>query len=91
MHPNLVYVHFIYRTCNLCVGICRKENILIRKTIFKTMPAANGQNYGSELPVTGKEETVAANQLDGLQWGKSGLEMDEERKQQVWYSFYMII
>ena len=47
------------------------------------MPGANGQNYGSEQPDAGKEGTVAANQLDGLQWGKSGLEMDEERKQQV--------
>ena len=49
------------------------------------MPGANGQNYGSEQPDAGKEGTVAANQLDGLQWGKSGLEMDEERKQQVFY------
>ena len=30
------------------------------------------------------EETVQSRpELDGLQWGKSGLEMDEERKKQV--------
>ena len=47
------------------------------------MPGIGSQNYGSEPPVAGHDEPVATNHLDGLQWGKSGLEMDEERKKQV--------
>ena len=47
------------------------------------MPGVEGQIYGSETTAGGHENAVASNQLDGLQWGKSGLEMDEERKQQV--------
>ena len=37
----------------------------------------------SEQPGTGSEDASATPHLEGLQWGKSGLEMDEERKQQV--------
>ena len=37
----------------------------------------------SEPPGTGSEDASGTNHLEGLQWGKSGLEMDEERKQQV--------
>ena len=47
------------------------------------MPGIGSQNHGSEPPVAGHDEPVPTNHLDGLQWGKSGLEMDEERKQQV--------
>ena len=47
------------------------------------MPGIGSQNYGSEPPVASHDKPVTANHLDGLQWGKSGLEMDEERKQQV--------
>ena len=47
------------------------------------MPGIGSQNYGSEPPVASHDKPVATNHLDGLQWGKSGLEMDEERKQQV--------
>ena len=47
------------------------------------MPGIGSQNHGSEPPVAGRDEPVPTNHLDGLQWGKSGLEMDEERKQQV--------
>ena len=51
------------------------------------MSGLEGQIYGSETTAGGHENSVASNQLDGLQWGKSGLEMDEERKQQVLFSF----
>ena len=55
------------------------------------MPGIGSQNYGSEPPVASHDEPVATNHLDGLQWGKSGLEMDEERKQQVFQLFYIIM
>ena len=35
------------------------------------------------------ENVKTSEELEGLQWGKSGLEMDEERKKQVYK--YMIV
>ena len=54
------------------------------------MPGIGSQNHGSEPPVESHDEPVATNHLDGLQWGKSGLEMDEERKQQVFLLILVI-
>ena len=54
------------------------------------MPGIGSQNYGSEPSIASQDEPVATNHLDGLQWGKSGLEMDEERKQQVLALFLIV-
>ena len=54
------------------------------------MQGIGSQNYGAEPPVESHDEPGATNHLDGLQWGKSGLEMDEERKQQVLLLFLIV-
>ncbi len=48
------------------------------------MLGAKTQHHVSQ-PTENVHET---GQLEGLQWGKSGSEMDEERKKQVRYSLF---
>ena len=68
----------------------RFESGQLRRYHFQAMPGIGSQNYGSKPSIASQDEPVATNHLDGLQWGKSGLEMDEERKQQVLALFLIV-
>ena len=68
---------------NLTLGNQQTYCLGVKWTLYLTMLGARAKPSTAEHTEAHEETVQSRPELDGLQWGKSGLEMDEERKKQV--------